>query len=144
MVDILFKNCNSIDRQNKKNKNDQYLIRRGNHNLRVNCQIMFFNKKGLFGKNILHNRDLFKYINLIEKSKMVVIKVDMNHRAEILSELQDVCNLCNCFGPIVNVGENDIYFFPKLNYGDAFLIKNIFEEKFINEKVSVIVGEQVI
>ena len=45
---------------------------------------------------------------------------------------------------IAILAKQKLYYFPKLNYGDAYLIKDIFIKKFSNISIKILVGKQAI
>jgi len=108
------------------------------------CNTYFFHKKKLFAQYTLHIHDIHKYTNFIQQSMMVVFHTEINHKQELINSLTELCVINKYYGPIVDTGANDIYFFPKLKYEDVYLIKDMFENKFINQKVRVIFGKSAI
>ena len=108
------------------------------------CKVYFFRKKNLFTQYALYVHDIYKYTNFIQKSKMVVFHTKFEHKKELINSLTELCAINKLYGPIVDAGENDIYFFPKLNYEDVYLVQCMFENMFINRKIHVTFGKSAI
>lgn len=104
------------------------------------CVAVFYSKKGLLKQQIMNVNALNKNFTYFDKSKMVVFNVNRNNKDAVLNELYKHCMSCGHYGPIVEVEERDIYFFPRLNYGDAYLIKDLFKNKFLDKKINVFFG----
>lgn len=108
------------------------------------CNAYFFRKKNLFAQYTLYICDIHKCIHFISKSKLVVFHTNSKHKHELINSLTELCVINKFYGPIVDAGENDIYFFPKLNYEDVYLVRCLFENKFINRNIHVIFGKSTI
>ena len=108
------------------------------------CPTYFYTKKGLLNQLILNVNALHEKSNCFNKSKMVVFRVNRNNKKAILDGLFNLCRSCGHHRPIVQVGERNIYFFPKLNYGDAYLLKDMFQNKFVNQEINVFISGLVI
>lgn len=104
------------------------------------CTACFYTKQGLSSQQIFNVNVLDECFQTIHKCKMAVFRVNGYNKKTVLDRLLDFCNVFGCYGPIVEVKDNDIYFFPRLNYGDVYLIKDMFQRKFVNEKINVIIG----
>lgn len=101
--------------------------------------ITFFNKRKKVMKKILDMNAIDEYNELIRGSKLVVFH--SHEECILVKTLINFCKRYHCYGPIVKVEKNDIYFFPQLDYGDAYLIKDLFQNKFVNQEISVFFGE---
>ena len=108
------------------------------------CNTFFFSKKKLLACHVLEIGKLVEYQHLFKASNMVVLNIDHEKRSQLRKKISELCDLWKSYGPVVEVGQNDMFVFPKLNYGDIYLIKDIFNRKFVNEKISVILGGMVI
>lgn len=108
------------------------------------CKVSFYNKKGIFKHYSLDINKFGDYLTIINRSSMIVFNVNPQKKQVVLNRLSRFCVLNNWYAPIIQVGENKIFFFPKLNYEDIYLIKNIIEDKYWDQNISAILGEIVI
>ena len=138
--DILLGEQNRIVYDINVDKRKSSLLLLKNYISRLFCPTFFYTKKGLLDQRIFNVNELGGCFNSIHKSKMVVFSVNSNNKKVVLERLLDFCNLFGCYGPIVEVKNNDIYFFPKLNYGDVYLIKDMFQKQFADHKINVLIG----
>ena len=102
--------------------------------------IMIDKKGKLLIKN-LYIDDICDNIEKIRKHKLVVFNVEENQKEEILNFF---CAQ-NKKGLLAEVDEKEIYYFPDLNYQDAYLIKHLLENKCsINSSLKIISGNNVV
>ena len=89
----------------------------------------------------LYIDDICDNIEKIRKHKLVVFNVEENQKEEILNFF---CAQ-NKKGLLAEVDEKEIYYFPDLNYQDAYLIKYLLENKCsINSSLKIISGNNVV
>lgn len=108
------------------------------------CNVLFYGKKGLLMQKEMNIECLEKCIELIKKSKMVVINTNDKETNYIFNTLNKLCYMYGHYSPIVQVGESNIFFFPQLNYGDVYLVKDMVEKIFCDEKIKIIFGKTVV
>ena len=54
--------------------------------------------------------------------------------------LSNLAVLRKHYSPIVEVGDNKVFFFPQLDYSDIYLLRVLFQQKYENETISVKLG----
>lgn len=87
---------------------------------------------------IIYKRDytlneVLDFDKSIWKSYLIIFSVNYFLQIIILIKLRELCNKTKCFGTIAIAQKGDILFFPKLNYQDVFLIKDIVSKLIDNE-----------
>ena len=107
------------------------------------CQVFFFQKKKKHRTEKLKIEDLKYYTEDINKSEMVVFCVEKYDKKLLLEELKKYCRLSETYRPIIETGKDNIYFFPKLNYGDVFFIRDILLSKLEKINIKVILNEDI-
>lgn len=100
-----------------------------------------FDRKRRVVESVLDVKNIKKCLELIDKSLLIVFNVTERNRSLLLDMLLDLGKLRRHYGLIIEVDKGSLYYFPQLNYGDSYLIKNIFQEKFIEQKIDVILGK---
>lgn len=103
-------------------------------------KVCFFDKKKHATECVLDIEDIGKYIELINKSKLVVFNVKEEDKNVLMNVLSNLTILRKHYSPIVEVGDSKVFFFPQLNYGDIYLLKTLFQQKYVNEAISVNLG----
>lgn len=106
--------------------------------------VYFYNRKRLIAHKLLKKEDLIKERELLLKSSMVVFVVNLQEKRVAINDLKAFCEEWQCYGPIVNMTGNEFFFFPQLRYQDGYLLKNIFEQKYIDENFDVLYGNVII
>ena len=79
-------------------------------------KVCFFDKKKYITKYVLDIEDIEKYIERINKSKLVVFSVKDENKNILISALSNLNILRKHYSPIVEVGNSEVFFFPQLNY----------------------------
>lgn len=105
------------------------------------CDAFIFGKKRLLNKLVMNINQIRDSQDVIGKSQMVVFQMNSANKKIFLKELVNCCRIIKKYGPIIEVGENEVHFFPNLDYGDVYLIKDLFQEKYIGQKINVMLGE---
>ena len=107
--------------------------------LKLNSQfkVCFFDKKRHAIECVLGIEDIEKYIERINKSKLVVFNVKNEDKNVLMKLLSNLAVLRKHYSPIVEVGDNKVFFFPQLNYSDIYLLRALFQQKYVNETISV-------
>lgn len=90
-------------------------------------EVYFFSKRKFLMKKMVNCSEIGLLSDSILKSYMVVFSMEKKIEDFLLDELEKICREKQKYGPIVKMKKHEIYFFPKLNYKESFLIKNIFE-----------------
>lgn len=101
----------------------------------------FFDKKKHITKYVLDIGNIEKYIERINKSKLVVFCVQDENKNVLISALSNLNFLRKHYSPIVEVGDSKVFFFPQLNYSDIYLLKALFQQKYVNDTISINLGE---
>jgi hypothetical protein len=104
-------------------------------------KVCFFDKKKYITKYVLDIEDIEKYIERINKSKLVVFSVKDENKNILISALSNLNILRKHYSPIVEVGNSEVFFFPQLNYSDIYLLKALFKQKYVNDTISINLGE---
>lgn len=113
-------------------------------NIKKCCNVYFFGKKGLLSQKEMEIEDLDDCASLLKKSKMIVINTDNKEKKHIYDMLNKLYFMYGHYGPIVQVGQSNLFFFPQLSYGDIYLVKNLVEQVFIDEEISVVFGKTIV
>ena len=110
--------------------------------LKSNSQfkVCFFDKKRHDIECILDIEDIEKYIERINKSKLVVFNVKDEDKNVLMNVLSNLTILRKHYSPIVEVGDSKVFFFPQLNYSDIYLLRALFQQKYVNETISINLG----
>lgn len=110
--------------------------------LKLNSQfkVCFFDKKRHAIECVLDIEDIEKYIERINKSKLVVFNVKDEDKNVLMNLLSNLAVLRKYYSPIVEVGDSTVFFFPQLNYSDIYLLRALFQQKYVNETISVKLG----
>lgn len=103
---------------------------------------LFNNKKVM--KRALGINEIKKSVKTICKCKLVVFEVEGKNKKGLLDTLSDIGKMQNYYGLVAEVGESKLYYFPQLNYSDAYLIKNILKEKYVGTNINVTLGQNAI
>lgn len=106
----------------------------------ISCHVYFYGRKSLTVDKLISLDSLFEDKKLLLKSKMVVFKGIKEHKPILLELLKMFCNNINHYGLIVDTFSDEVYFFPKLGYQDGYLIKEIFVNKFQDNKIDILCG----
>lgn len=97
----------------------------------------FFDKKKHIAECVLDFENIGKYIERIDKSKLVAFNVKKADKNVLMNMLSNLAILRNHYSPIVEVGDNKVFFFPQLNYSDIHLLRALFQQKYADEAISV-------
>lgn len=100
-----------------------------------------FDRKRRVSESVLDVKNTKKCLELIDKSLLIVFSVKEGNRSLLLDMLFDLGKMRRHYGLIIEVEKDSLYYFPQLNYGDSYLMKNVFQEKFIEQKIDVILGK---
>ena len=100
----------------------------------------FYGRKSLTADKVLTADRLMEDKELLLKSKMVVFRGKREFKPILLERLNLLCKNINHYGLIVDIFSDELYFFPRLAYQDGYLIKEIFVNKFKDNKVDVLCG----
>lgn len=103
-------------------------------------KVWFFDKKKRVTECALDIEDVEKYIERINKSKLVVFNVKNEDKNLLIKVLSNLNILRKHYSPIVEVGDSKVFFFPQLNYSDIYLLRALFQQKYVNETISVKLG----
>lgn len=103
-------------------------------------KVFFFDKKKHVTECVLDIEDIVKYIERINKSKLVVFNVKDEDKNVLMNVLSNLAVLRKHYSPIVEVGDSKVFFFPQLNYSDIYLLRTLFQQKYVNETISVKLG----
>ena len=104
-------------------------------------KVCLFDKKKQITECVLDIEDIEKYIGRINKSKLVVFNVKEKDKNVLISVLSNLNNSRKRYSPIVEVGDNKIFFFPQLNYSDLYLLKALFQQEYVNDIISINLGK---
>ena len=97
----------------------------------------FFDKKKHITECVLDINGIEKYIERIDKSKLVVFNVKEAEKNILIKVLSNLTILRKHYSPIVDVGDSNVFFFPQLNYSDIFLLMTLFQQKYVNETIKI-------
>lgn len=113
----------------------------GNNTLESNLlfKVCIFEERHVT-KCVLHIEDIEKYIEFINKCKLLVFNVKKKDKNVLVNVLLNLTILRKHYSPIVEVGDGTVFFFPQLNYGDIYILKTLFQQKYSNELISVNLG----
>lgn len=100
----------------------------------------FYNRKSFVSSKILDADCLDSEKEMLLKSNMVVFAGEIQDKSILLEKLTSFCKKTSCYGTMVNVFSDELYFFPQLKYQDGYLIKNIFADKYQNKEFQVLCG----
>lgn len=110
-------------------------------NSKTNFNTFFFEKKRCVVVERMDAKDIEKNAVRINNCKMVVFDLGGKEINLLIEKLLLLGNLCQHYSPIVQVEERQLFFFPQLNYGDVYLLKEMFKKQFKNQNVIVILGK---
>ncbi len=108
--------------------------------LNSHFKVCFFDKKRHAIECVLDIEDIEKYIERINKSRLVVFNVKDEDKNALMNLLSNLAVLRKHYSPIVEVGDNKVFFFPQLDYSDIYLLRALFQQKYENETISVKLG----
>lgn len=100
-------------------------------------KVCFFDKKKHATECVLDSKYIEKYIERINKSKLVVFNVKEEDKNVLMNVLSNLIILRKHYSPIVEVGDSKVFFFPQLNYSDIYLLRALFQQEYVNEAISV-------
>ncbi len=100
----------------------------------------FFDKKKHISEYVLDINDIEKFIERINKSKLVVFNVKEAEKNILIKALSNLTILRKHYSPIVEVGDSNVFFFPQLNYSDIYLLMTLFQQKYVNETIKIYLG----
>lgn len=103
-------------------------------------KVCFFDKKKHISECVLDIKSIEKYVEHINKSKLVVFNVKEVERSILIKVLSNLTVLRKHYSPIVEVGDSNVFFFPQLNYSDIYLLKTLFQQKYVNETIKINLG----
>lgn len=109
------------------------------HDYRKLGEVYFFGNKGLLMRADFNSNGFDKYTDLVSKCKMIVINCGNANKNIVINRIFEFLNSQKHYGPIIEVGENDVYYFPRLCHEDIYLMKNVLQERFEKEKVNIII-----
>lgn len=75
-------------------------------------KVCFFDKKKHATKCVLDIEDIEKYIERINKSKLVVFNIKEEDKNVLMDVLSNLTILRKHYSPIVEVGDSKVFFFP--------------------------------
>ena len=108
--------------------------------LNLHFKVCFFDKKRHAIECVLDIEDIEKYIERINKSRLVVFNVKDEDKNALMNLLSNLAVLRKHYSPIVEVWDNKVFFFPQLDYSDIYLLRALFQQKYENETISVKLG----
>ena len=108
--------------------------------LNLHFKVCFFDKKRHAIECVLDIEDIEKYIERINKSRLVVFNVKDEDKNALMNLLSNLAVLRKHYSPIVEAGDNKVFFFPQLDYSDIYLLRALFQQKYENETISVKLG----
>ncbi len=103
-------------------------------------KVCFFDKKKHISECVLDIKDIGRYIERINKSKLVVFNVEKVDKNILIKVLSNLTILRKHYSPIVEVGDSKVFFFPQLNYSDIYLLRALFQQKYVDEAINVNLG----
>ena len=103
-------------------------------------KVCFFDKKKHISECVLDINDIEKYIERINKSKLVVFNVKKAEKNILIKVLSNLTILRKHYSPIVEVGDSNVFFFPQLNYSDIYLLMTLFQQKYVNDTIKIYLG----
>lgn len=103
-------------------------------------KVRFFDKKKHISECVLDINDIEKYIERINKSKLVVFNVNQTEKKILMKVLSNLTILRKHYSPIVEVGDSNVFFFPQLNYSDIYLLMTLFQQNYVNETIKIYLG----
>lgn len=106
-------------------------------------KVCFFDKKRCIIKCTLKIEDIQKYLEYINKSKLVVFDIKEIDKEVFMNELLNLTILRKRYSPIIEVGNSKVFLFPQLNYGDIYLLKTLFQQEYVNESIHFNLGVNV-
>lgn len=117
----------------------------GHHDLESNLlfKVYFFDKNKRIIERALDIEDIEKYIEHINKSKLVVFNAKGVDKHVLLNVLSKLTILRKHYSPIVEVGDSKVFLFPQLNYSDIYLLKTLFQQKYVDESIRFNLGVNV-
>lgn len=106
-------------------------------------KVCVFDKREHFTEYVLNIEEIEKYIEHIDKCKLVVFNVKKVDKNVLMKVLSNLTILRQHYSPIVEVGDSKVFIFPQLNYSDIYLLRTLFQQKYANESISINLGVNV-
>ena len=106
-------------------------------------KVCVFDKREHFTEYVLNIEEIEKYIEHIDKCKLVVFNVKKVDKNVLMKVLSNLTILRQHYSPIVEVGDSKVFIFPQLNYSDIYLLRTLFQQEYANESISINLGVNV-
>ena len=103
-----------------------------------------FNSKKYLTKYTWNINETEKNLKLMQNNKLIIFDIYNKNLDMLLNNLWFLEQEHKHCGIVAILAKQKLYYFPKLNYGDAYLIKDIFIKKFSNISIKIFVGKQAI
>ncbi len=100
----------------------------------------FFYRRKCMTKHIPNLSQIKSEMINDDKNEMIVFETNGNRTEEIINMILEKQK---SYAPIIEMGSDTVYYFPKSTYRDAYLLKDIFATKTI-EQINIYVGKNII
>ena len=104
-------------------------------------KVYFFATKKHITEYVLDIENIEEYIERINKSKLVVFSVQDENKNVLISALLNLNVLRKHYSPIIEMGDSKVFYFPQLNYSDIYLLKTLFQQKYVKDTISIVLSK---
>ena len=104
------------------------------------CTVRLFNRRKCMTKYISDINQIKSELIHAEKWEMIVFEMNNDNIQELLDVIS---NSRKTYSPLIKTDENKIYYFPKSNYSDVYLLKDVFQDN-CGRNIDIYMGNNII